>query len=70
MIKAVIDRFEGEYAVVEVKGDIKIIRRVDISNEAREGDVVVFKNNQWIIDRKYTGKLRKEIEEMTDKLWE
>ncbi len=70
MIKGIIDRFEGEYAVVEIEGDIKTIRRSDISNEAREGDVVVLENNHWIIDRKDTEKLRKEIKELADKLWE
>ena len=70
MMKAIIDRFEGEYAVLEIQGDIKTIRRSDISNEAREGDVVVLENNQWIIDRKDTEKLRKEVKELADKLWE
>jgi hypothetical protein len=69
MTKGVIDRFEGEYAVVEIGDEIKTIRRNDIPAEAQEGDVVVLENQQWIIDRKDTEILRKEIKELADKLW-
>jgi hydrogenase maturation factor len=70
MMKAIIDRFEGDYAVVEIEGCIKTIRRSYISDEAQEGDILIFENNQWIIDRKDTEKIRKEIKELADKLWE
>lgn len=69
MIRGIIDRFEGEYVAVEIEGVIKIIKRSDIPNEAREGDVLAFKKNQWKLDREETEKIKKEIKELADELW-
>jgi len=69
MRKGIIDRFEGEYVVVEFEGAMKTIKLSDIPKDAREGDVLAFDNNQWIIDRKTTDKLKKEIQELADELW-
>ena len=52
MMKGIIDRFEGEYAMVEIEGLVHSIERCDIPDNAREGDLLVFDNNLWIIDRK------------------
>lgn len=70
MIKGIIDRFEGEHAVVEIEGAMKTIKRIDIAGKSREGDVIVFANNKWIIDRPATEILAKEVKELADKLWE
>jgi hypothetical protein len=70
MIKGIIDRFEGEYAVVEIEGLMKSIKRRDVPAEAREGDLMVFAENGWIIDRENTAKLKKEIQKLADEVWE
>ncbi len=69
MMQGIIDRFEGEYAIVEIAGKMNSIKRSDIPAEAREGDLLVFNNNGWIIDREGTVKLKKEIQELVDELW-
>jgi hypothetical protein len=69
MMKGIIDRFEGQHVAVEIEGVIKIIKRSDIPNEAREGDVLAFKKKQWILDREETEKIKKEIKELADELW-
>ncbi len=70
MIKGIIDRFEGEYAAVEIEGTIKTVRRSDICGQPQEGDIIVLVDNSWIIERSETDQLAKEIKELADKLWE
>jgi len=43
MSPAIVDRFEGEYAVMEIDGEMKTIRCCDLPAETREGDVCVWK---------------------------
>ena len=66
----IVDRFEGEYAVMEIDGVMNIIRRCDIPAETREGDVLRLEDSRWMIDREETEKRKKEIKDLADKLWE
>jgi len=66
----IVDRFEGEYAVMEIDGVMNIIRRCDIPTETREGDVLRLEDSRWMIDREETEKRKKEIKDLADKLWE
>jgi len=69
MTKGIIDRFEGEYAVVEIEGVMNNIKRSDIPADAREGDVIISDKSQWKIDRQATHKLKQEIQKLADELW-
>ncbi|MDD3365513.1 MAG: DUF3006 domain-containing protein [Syntrophomonas sp.] len=69
MRKGIIDRFEGDYAIVEIEGSMNSIMRSDIPNDAHEGDLMVFDNNQWTIARENTDKRKKEIQELADEVW-
>lgn len=69
-LKAVIDRWEGEYAVLDIQGKIENIKKSQIPPDAREGDVLVKKCGQWIIDRKSSEKIKQEIDHLADELWE
>lgn len=69
MTKGVIDRFEGEYAIVEIEGETKIINISCIPPEAREGDVLVLEGNVWRVDHNATISLKKQIEARMDRLW-
>jgi hydrogenase maturation factor len=70
LLKGIIDRFEGEYAIVEIEGITKLIKRCAISSDSREGDVIMFSQGKWIIDREATEELAREVRKLTDKLWE
>lgn len=70
MIKGIIDRFEGEYAIVEIEGQMKVIRISCIPREAREGDVLVFEKNAWSVDHSANISLRKQTEAQMERLWE
>ena len=58
-MQAIIDRFEGEYAVMEFEDGYKNIPRQMLPPEAREGDVLVLKDENWMVDPEATSK-RKE----------
>lgn len=66
---AIIDRFEGRWAIVEIDGEMKSIRR-QLIPEAREGDVLVLVRRRWQVDREATAKLRQEMERLADEVWE
>ncbi|KPU45802.1 hypothetical protein OXPF_05910 [Oxobacter pfennigii] len=69
-MKAIIDRFEGNYAIVEMPGrkmvDIKISK---IPAGAKEGDVLNIVDGEISIDSTGTAKKKERIEELTKDLW-
>ena len=70
-MKGIIDRFEGDYAVVEFEGR----RMVDIHKRflpagLNEGDAIRGADEAYIFDEVETERIRKETKEMFDKLWE
>lgn len=56
--------------VLDIEGKIENIKKTQISPDAREGDILVKKDGQWIIDRKSTEKIKQEIDHLADELWE
>ncbi|MGI5921790.1 MAG: DUF3006 domain-containing protein [Syntrophomonadaceae bacterium] len=69
MIKGVIDRFEGQFGVIEIEGKVKLVDRNDLPRDAREGDSVAFSHNRWILDKADTALRKEKIERLADKLW-
>lgn len=68
MIRGIIDRFEGEYAVIEIEGQMKIIRIDSLPQDVREGDVVSFEKNHWSLDRNATVKLQQHVKSKMEQL--
>jgi Protein of unknown function (DUF3006) len=69
-LKGIIDRFEGEYVVVEVDGITKGFLKEGFPKDAKPGDVVIIEESKITIARDETKKLRKEIEDLMDEVWE
>ena len=70
-MRAIIDRFEGFYAVCEKEDKTMInILKINLPSEVKEGDVLIFENNKIFIDIEETEKRRKEIEKLAEGLWE
>ncbi|GBF35239.1 hypothetical protein DCCM_4362 [Desulfocucumis palustris] len=63
----IIDRFEGEWAVIELGRKVFKIPRLLLPPEAGEGDVV---NLEVSLDRESTEKLKRETEKLADSLFE
>ena len=69
-MKVVIDRFEGQYAVCEKPDRSMIdIERSKLPVEAKEVDVLVLQENNITIDKEETEERKKEIEILTEDLW-
>ncbi|WP_347490570.1 DUF3006 domain-containing protein [Desulfoscipio sp. XC116] len=62
----VIDRFEGEYALIEYKRRIFHIPKVLVPKTARPGDVV---NIQVTVDQEATGQRKESIARLADKVF-
>jgi len=60
----IIDRFEGEFAVVETNDGVVNIPRIDLPADTREGDVLVMG-----VDKTGTEARKKSIERRMNKLF-
>ena len=70
-MKIIIDRFEGSYAVCEKEDRTMMdIPKDKIPSGAKEGDLLNVDNNIITINIEETGKRRREIEKLTEDLWE
>jgi hypothetical protein len=69
-MRAVIDRFEGDYAVCEKEDRTMVnIPKNKLPARAKEGDVLAVVGNHITIDTEETEKRHEEIRKHTDKLW-
>jgi len=69
-MKVIIDRFEGNYAVCEKEDRTMInIEKAKVLCQAKEGDVLIIKENEIIIDKEATLKRKEQIKEQTKDLW-
>lgn len=70
MEKYIIDRFEEEYLILEKEtGETLDVLKREIPN-AKKGDVVIFENGKYIVDREETDTRKKIIAEKLRKLFE
>ncbi|WP_409295373.1 DUF3006 domain-containing protein [Peribacillus sp. SCS-26] len=69
-IEIIIDRFEGEWVFVEVDGVTKDYKKTDFPKNAAIGDVVLINQNSIKVLNEDTDKLRKEVEDLMDDLFE
>lgn len=70
MKTGIIDRFEGQYALVEIAGIIHSISRRRLPEAAREGDVIVLQGRKWQVDQEATQERQKYLAELAGNLWE
>ena len=69
MEKYIVDRFEGEIAVLEKEDGGCIEVSKEVLNGAREGDVLLFENGTYKILPEETALRKKRIEEKMKKLF-
>jgi hypothetical protein len=61
----IIDRFEGEFAVIEYEGKLYNLPKVLLPQDSKEGDVIEIN-----INKDETQKRKKNIKNLMDKLWD
>jgi Protein of unknown function (DUF3006). len=70
-MKGIIDRFEGDYAVVEFEEKkMKDIPRSELTADAKEGDVIVLVGGRYRVDTEETQRRKAEITKLTENMWE
>lgn len=70
-MELIIDRFEDEYAVCEDENKkILNINKSKIPKQAKEGDIIIYTDGKYILDKEKTLNRKKYIEELTKDLWE
>ncbi len=67
-MKYIIDRFEGEFAVLEKETGGTIDVPKDKIPNAKEGDVILFENGAYIINEEETQRRREMITEKMRKI--
>ncbi|MGS0765334.1 DUF3006 domain-containing protein [Syntrophomonas curvata] len=68
-MKVIIDRFEGEFAILEGDDEFKTIPRAMLPAQAREGDVLVSDKGEWLLDSEAAKRRREKAEKLAGELW-
>jgi hypothetical protein len=68
--KGILDRFEGDYALIEFEGKITDIPRKKVAAEAKEGDVLILVDGIYQVDQAETQKRKDSIAELTKNIWQ
>ncbi|MHB1394749.1 MAG: DUF3006 domain-containing protein [Clostridia bacterium] len=66
-MQCIVDRFEGDYAVIEYYDQVLKLPKVFIPVEVHEGDVL---DVIIMLDDNETDKLKAEIKKLMDDVWE
>lgn len=70
-MELIIDRFEDQYAVCEDENKkILNIKKEEIPKNAKEGDIIIYINGKYVLDKEKTLSRKKYIESLTKDLWE
>lgn len=70
MRKGIIDRFEGQFAVVEFDGKSEDILISELPTEIKVGDSLIFEEGSIMIDTEDTTSRKEEIDRLMDELFE
>jgi len=66
-MQCIVDRFEGDYAVIEYYDQVLNLPKVFLPAEAHEGDVL---DVIIMLDDSETKKVKTEIKKLMDEVWE
>ena len=70
-MKFIIDRFEGDYAILEDENKNMLdILKSSLPDKVKEGDVLILKSNSYTIDQDETNKRKDQIQKLMNELWE
>ncbi len=70
MQKGIIDRFEGDLAIIEIEDHTIEIPKEKMPKNAQVGDLVLLDGDSIAVDPIGTKKLKKEIEALAEDLFE
>ncbi|MGX9134481.1 DUF3006 domain-containing protein [Rummeliibacillus sp. JY-2-4R] len=70
MQKGIIDRFEGDLAIIEIEDHTIEIPKEKMPNSANVGDLIIINGDSITVDEMGTKKLKEEIEDLAEDLFE
>ncbi|BBI34627.1 DUF3006 domain-containing protein [Cohnella abietis] len=70
MEKGIIDRFEGNIAVIEINGITREFPKASLPKGSKAGDCVEIEAGEIRLDTEETTKRKKEIKDLMDELFE
>lgn len=69
-MQGIVDRFAGEFVVIEIDGKTRDIPKPFVADDVQEGDVVDERGGLWVKNKEATDARSKEIKKLMDDLWE
>lgn len=66
----VLERYEGNIAVIEEDGVLKDIPRTCLAENIKEGSVIKKSGDKYVLDEETTSARRKKLAELQDSLFE
>ncbi|WP_337098672.1 DUF3006 domain-containing protein [Paenibacillus sp. YIM B09110] len=69
-MSGIVDRFEGEYAIIEIDGQMHDVRRDQLEVSVQQGDVVELCGALWKTDKQATEARRNAVKKLMDELWD
>lgn len=69
-MKVVLDRMEGEFAILEWGDKTLQVPVKELPDGVKEGDVLVKHQQGWQLDVRATQERKQEVEEISRRLWE
>jgi len=70
MKEGIVDRFEGDFAVIEIGGKMVDVARSLVDEDVMVNDVVIWKGGKWIRDEEKTKKRMAAIRKLMNRVWE
>jgi hypothetical protein len=69
-VKGIVDRFEGNYVVIEIDGATQDILKSEVDEQVQVGDSVSFINGTWKTDKGDTQSREHKIKKLMGDVWE
>ena len=69
-MKGIVDRFEGDFVVIEMEGNMKDVPKKQVDSSVKVNDVVELVDGKWVVKGEETEKRKKEIKALMDSVWE
>ncbi|WP_160036829.1 DUF3006 domain-containing protein [Paenibacillus sp. An7] len=69
-MKGIVDRFEGDYAIIEIDGQTHDVSKSIVDAFVKVGDVVTLVEGVWKPNPKETKQREKQIKMLMDDVWE
>ena len=66
----ILDRFEGEYAVIEVEGKMVNVEKSKVDKEVKDGDLLELIDGIYYKNEEATNNRKRSIEEKFKGMWE